>query len=70
MEIFLVSFLIFTCVAMLLVLSQRARGGELPVGCTPESGTCCRARALGNCIGPATPECGSVKRWPVSTEQS
>lgn len=70
MEIFLVSFLIFACVAMLLVLSQRARGSELPVGCTPESGTCCRARDFGNCIGPTTPERGSVKQWPVSKEQS
>ena len=70
MEVFLVSFLTFVGVATLLVLCQRARGGQLPVGCTPESGTCCRARGFGNCIGPTEPGRGSVKQWPVSKEQS
>lgn len=77
MEIFLVSFLVFSSVALLLVLSQRARGGELPVGCTPESGTCClqqacclqkarcEQRGFGNCIEPAAPESGSVKQQSV-----
>ena len=42
MEIFVVSFLIFTAVCLILWFCQRLSKGQLPVGCTPASGTCCR----------------------------
>jgi hypothetical protein len=71
--IFVVSFLVFTAAALLLVLSQRARGGQLPVGCTPASGECCRVRHFGNCIEPDGGSRGSfdeegVRHWSPPAE--
>ena len=69
MEIFLVSFLIFTGAVGILLLCQWARGSDLPVGCTPQSGGCCRDKDFGNCIERAEPGRGNVKgkgveQWP------
>jgi hypothetical protein len=64
MEIFLVSFLVFAAVAVGLLLSQRVRGRQLPVGCTPDN--CCRtttSAGFGNSIGSAERGCGRVKPW-------
>jgi hypothetical protein len=50
MEIFIVSFIVFGVSALVLVGVQRLRRGPLPVGCTPESGRCCRdVDAAGRC---------------------
>jgi hypothetical protein len=75
MAVFVVSFLIFTAAALLLLLGQRARGGQLPVGCTPESGDCCKARGFGKCIEPSGGSYGSlrkegVRQWPAPSERS
>ncbi len=52
MEIFVVSFLIFTAVCLILWFCQRLSKGQLPVGCTPATGTCCRLP--GGPLGEAT----------------
>ena len=70
MEIFLVSFLVFAGVALMLVLSQRVRGSQLPVGCRPESGECCGAADFGNCLGPSRADRGSVEVWPEAKERA
>ena len=53
MATFVVSFLVFAGAGLLLVLGQRAGGGQLPVGCRPESGECCRSPGFGKCIEPS-----------------
>ena len=71
MEIFAVSFLVFAVVSGLLVLGQRIGGRTLPVGCRPESGSCCRAgaepgrvpRTFGNSIESGGVGHGKVETW-------
>ena len=75
MEIFLVSFLVFVCAALLLTLGQWARGEQLPVGCTPDAGQCCRSPDFGKCIEPEGSDRGSfsnedVRQWTAATERS
>ena len=75
MEIFLVSFLVFACAALLLTLGQWARGEQLPVGCTPESGECCRLSDFGKCVEPDGSDRGTfkdqgVRQWTSATEGS
>ena len=75
MAVFVVSFLIFTAASLLLLLGQRARGRQLPVGCTPESGQCCQTRDFGKCIEPSSAIRGrlqeeGVRQWAAPSKRS